>query len=256
MKRFLYILVAIFVAFSFCACEKGNDRNTDTEIIRPGNNGNPGNNGSTGNPDGGSDGGTDRSGYEVVNTTSFGYGDIEYWGVAYENQPEDIVNWTVYLSADEFNTSDWEGTGEVVVLELFSKGKSSPAAGTYTVESFYENWYSDFSVGDGYIEEENIDGETVQYCGGTWFFVDGYGEYAAQGGYVKIAESGSGYKVEYELHDDDLEITFKGSYTGEFNFYDMTEEYSSYAQTKSQRHSPVRKSAHKSASALKLKVRR
>ena len=96
----------------------------------------------------------------------------------------------------------------------------------------------------------------MQYCGGTWLFVDGYGEYAAQGGYVKIAESGSGYKVEYELHDDDLKITFKGSYTGEFNFYDMTEEYSSYAQTKSQRHSPVRKSAHKSASALKLKVRR
>lgn len=252
---------------SFASCEKtcdcncpyccGND--SDQTIQRPGNNNNNDNNDddNTGGNGGNIDSETiDRSGYEVVNTTSFGYGDIEYWGVAYENQPEDIVNWSVYLSADEFNTSDWEGTGEVVVLELFSKGKSAPAAGTYTVESFYENWYSDFSVGDGYIEEETIDGETAQYCGGTWFFVDGYGEYAAQGGYVKIAESGSGYKVEYELHDDDLKITFKGSYTGEFNFYDMTEESSSYAQTKSQRHSPVRKPAQKSDSPLKLKVRR
>ena len=254
--------------FSFYACDGDKNytpRNSDTEINRPDDNeGDSDDTGDTGDSgdteDSGDTGGTedaiDRSGYEVVNTTSFGYGDIEYWGVAYEDQPEDIVNWSVYLSADEFNTSNWEGTGEAVVLELFSKGKSAPAAGTYTVESFYENWYSDFSVGDGYIEEETIDGETAQYCGGTWFFVDGYGEYAAQGGYVKIAESGSGYKVEYELHDDDLKITFKGSYTGEFNFYDMTEESSSYAQTKSQRHSPVRKSAHKSASAHKLKVRR
>ena len=154
MKRFISIWAAIAMIFSFYACDGDKNytpRNSDTEINRPDDNeddsddtGDTGDSGDTG----GTEDAIDRSGYEVVNTTSFGYGDIEYWGVAYEGQPEDIVNWTIYLSADEFNTSDWEGTGEAVVLELFSKGESAPAAGTYTVESFYENWYSDFSVGD------------------------------------------------------------------------------------------------------------
>ena len=58
------------------------------------------------------------------------------------------------------------------------------------------------------------------------------------------------YSITYTLHDDIDEITFKGSYSGEVIFSD--ERHANYSQAKSQRRSP----ACKSASPLKLKVRR
>lgn len=250
MKRIFTIMAIVAIALSAASCKKDNQPENQCSCnCNCGNNGgnnggnennqpqNPGGNGDNGNdqpqnPGGNGDNGNNEgpNGYEIVETNSFDYGDMEYWGEYYDGQPEGIANWCIYLSDSSFDTATWEGTGNVIVLEIFSEEADAPKSGTYTVEAFLEDEFCDFSIGDGFVDEDD-------YCIGTWFFTDGYGEYAAQGGSMTLTQNDEIFTVRYELRDDELGVIFKGSYTGEFNVYDMTEEYSLTA-TKS---SPVQK---------------
>ena len=47
-----------------------------------------------------------------------------------------------------------------------------------------------------------------------------------------VSVSGSKYTITYSFHDDDLKVTFTGSYTGNLSIYDGTESYSALAPVK------------------------
>ena len=256
MKRFITILAAMAVIFSFSACDKDDNRDTDTEIILPGENNNSNNNGGGSTEDPGTedpgteDPGTDNTGNSSYNNT-FTYGYAGYCGQYYEDQPANTTNWYIELADDNYDLDYYEGTGYNIVFDLFAAGTSSTSipSGRYTVEAFDESMFSAGSLMYGYIAEDEEYGE---YPGGTWLYEGNDGIAGATSGWVEISKSGSNYTIKYELQDEEWEITFKGSFSGALTLYDATEEYSSYSQAKSQR----RATARKSAPVLKLKVRR
>lgn len=223
MKRFLYTLVAILVAFSFCACEKGNDRNTDKEIIRPGNNGNPGNNGGSGN----TEDTIDRSQYEQYNYT-LTQGLAGYYGVYYEDQPTTTANWYLELADNNYDFETYEGNGFNTILEFFSSNSSSTSipVGEYTIEAFDSNPFSAGSLLYGYLGEYDENGETVEYPAGTWLFEGDDAIAGATAGKLTVDKSGSNYTINYSLHDDEYQITFKGTFSGSLTIYDGTESAS------------------------------
>lgn len=248
MKRLVSFLVVAVFAFSFSACDlldSNPDRDTDSEIIIPddspsdddsgkdnndggntdGDNtgGNDGDNGgNTGdNGDGTEDNTDDRSQYEQYNHT-FTQGDAIYFGTYYEEQPEDVSNWWIELADNNFSLEDYSGEGYNIVLEFFCKG-TTPAAGTYTIDAFDKSPFSHLSLFYGYIDEGQVDGETVQYPAGTWLYKGVEAIAGATDGEMTIAVSGTKYTVSYTLYDDDYKITFKGTYTGDLALYDGTE---------------------------------
>ena len=222
MKRFISILAAIAMIFSFYACDVKDSptRNSDTEITKPdGNTGDeePGDDNTGDNGGGNTEGETDRSDYEQYNTT-YTQGDAVYFGVYYEEQPADVANWLIELADNNFSLDDYTGEGYNIILEFFCKG-STPAVGTYTIEAFDKNPFSHMSLLYGYIDE--YEGE--EYPMGTWLYQGPYAMAGATDGSMTIAVSGSKYIVSYTLYDDDYQIAFQGSYTGELPIYDGTQ---------------------------------
>lgn len=248
MKRILSILTIAVFALSFGACDlldSTPDRDTDSEIVIPddspsddnsGNDNDGGNtDGDNGDNDGGNNGGdntgddpedntgdntegeTDRSKYQQHNHT-FTKGDAVYFGVYYEEQPADVANWWIELADDNFSLDDYSGEGYNIILEFFCKG-TTPAAGTYTIEAFDKDPFSHMSLIYGYIDE--YEGE--DYPMGTWLYQGPYAIAGATDGSMTIAVSGSKYTVSYTLYDDDYQIAFQGSYTGELPVYDGTQ---------------------------------
>ena len=218
--------------FSFYACDVKDSptRNSDTEITKPdGNTGdeepgddnteneNPGDDNTGDNGGGNTEGETDRSDYEQYNTT-YTQGDAVYFGVYYEEQPADVANWWIELADNNFSLDDYTGEGYNIILEFFCKG-STPAVGTYTIEAFDKDPFSHMSLIYGYIDE--YEGE--DYPMGTWLYQGPYAIAGATDGSMTIAVSGSKYTVSYTLYDDDYQIAFQGSYTGELPVYDGTQ---------------------------------
>ena len=143
-------------------------------------------------------------------------------------------NWMVYLadSRVDFTASPLSGPGKIVILELNTApadGKVLPA-GTYEVlnplditsaaalapftavpglvnskEEVYGTWY---------LATETKDGAFQPTCG-------------AQKGSVKVKKSGESYTIDFDLTDDDLRVSVKGSYTGTPSFIDGTSGKSS-----------------------------
>lgn len=143
-------------------------------------------------------------------------------------------NWMVYLadSRVDFTASPLSGPGKIVILELNTApadGKVLPA-GTYEVlnplditsaaaltpftavpglvnskEEVYGTWY---------LATETKDGAFQPTCG-------------AQKGSVKVKKSGESYTIDFDLTDDDLRVSVKGSYTGTPSFIDETSGKSS-----------------------------
>ena len=205
MKRILTLMAAIAIVFGASSCKKDKIDNNDSKPGIENEDSKPGND-------------------ETINST-MRYGYLENYGLWYEDQPEDVNNWILYLSESEFDEDGWSYEGDLIMIELFSKGIDAPKTGRYTIEAFYNSYYSDFSVGDGYVEEEeNEEGETEEYCYGTWLFQDGYGIAAALSGEVDIQKNGNTYTVTYDFCDDDFDIVFKGTFTGELDIYDYSEE--------------------------------
>ena len=222
MKRILTLLAVFTTVLAMMSCNKDTECkcncncNDNTE-----NNDGPGNNG----------GNTDE--IEVINS-KLNYGYLENWGLYYDEQPEDVNNWMLYLSVNDFDEYGWSVDGDLVMIELFSKGTDNILAGKYTVEAFLANNFCDFSVGDGYTEEgEDEDGEVAEYCAGTWLFQDDYGVAAALSGECNVKISGQTYTITYNFKDEDYDIVFKGSYTGALDVYDCTDMGYSLASVKS-----------------------
>ena len=213
MRRFFHILTTVSAAaLCLLSCSKGNE-------MTPGR-------GENGGGNGGSDSGDKPTTYEVIENT-FDYGEMQFYGVYYDNQPEDVNSWSLVLAEDSFDLIEWTGTGYCAVVELFTDASATTdiPGGKYTVEAFLEKEYAKMSVGDGYVfEEEGEDGETLEYCGGTWLYEDGYGIAGATSGDFTIAKNSNGtYLVTYDFKDSYNMIHFKGSYTGELEYYDGTD---------------------------------
>ena len=163
---------------------------------------------------------------ETFEVKTFTQGNMEFWGVSYEDQPETSNNWCITLAEESFDLMEWSGTGYSVVLELFTTDVQAETVplGNYTVEAFEKEMYSDYSVGDGFVYDDEDAGES--YCMGTWIFEDGTGLFAADEGSVKVSKSGDTYTVTYDLTDLEEGVNFKGSYTGPLEFVDLTKSKS------------------------------
>ena len=219
MKRILTLLAVCATVLSVISCDKEDKCKCVCDCSdNTGNNGGPGNNGDSGDNIGPGDE------VEVINS-SMKYGYLENYGIYYDDQPSDVNNWVVYLSVNDFDEEGWSDTGDLIMIELFSTSADAPAAGKYTVEAFIADNYCNFSVGDGYVDEE-------EYCAGTWLFQDGFGVAAALSGECNVKVSGDTYTITYDFSDDEYGIQFKGSFTGKLVVYDQTEG-ASYAAVKS-----------------------
>ena len=166
---------------------------------------------------------------ETFEVKTFTHGNMEFWGVSYEDQPETSYNWCITLGEKDFDVNEWSGTGYSIVLELFTtdlQAQSVPL-GNYTVEAFNKEMYSDYSVGDGFLYDDEDAGES--YCMGTWIYEDGTGLFAADEGSVKVSKSGDTYTVTYDLTDLEQGVNFKGSYTGQLEYVDFTKSKAAVA---------------------------
>ena len=242
MKQVLAILTVLTLAFSFASCEKeiivncncncncgGSDDSdktpgsSDETPGRPGEN--PGDN-NGGSDNGGSNGNIDRSEYTTYNTT-FTKGQAGYFGVYYEDQPSTTSNWYLELADNNYDLESYEGTGYNVSLEFFTNNsfKTSFPAGEYTIEKFDATPYAAGSLLYGFIGEDETYGE---YTAGTWLFEGNEGIAGATAGKMTVAVSGSKYNISYTLYDDEYQIAFSGSYSGNITIYDGTQT-ASYA---------------------------
>lgn len=222
MKRIFTILSIVAVAIAMCACESKED-------ITPNDNG--GNQPEQNDPEQSNPEQPEQpeqpgeGEWENHVTSTYTHGFIEFWGQGYEDQPTDVANWCIILGSEGFDYDEWSG-GESIVLELFTTNTSATSvpSGTYTVEAFLEENYSNFSVGDGFIAtEENEDGVEESYCMGTWYYVDGIGEYAATSGSVTVAKDGDNYTVTYNLVDEEYSTQLTGSYKGALEYIDFSD---------------------------------
>ena len=217
-----------------CNCQCGNsnqnsERPDNGGSSRPDNGGQ--NDGNTGNGGGGNT--VDRSEYTTYDNT-FTKGYAGYCGQWYEDQPANTTNWYIELADNNYDLEAYEGTGFNVVLEFFASGTSSTSipAGKYTVEQFDKSAYSAGSLLYGYIAEDETLGEVPA---GTWLYEGNDGVAAATAGELTVSVSGGTYTLKYTLYDDEYEVKFSGSYTGELNFYDATQTSSAVQATKSSR---------------------
>ena len=258
MRQIFTTIALLAMAFSFSSCEKEIivncncncqcGSNSDETPSRPGgNDDNTGSNGGSNNDNtgnGGSNDGTDRSEYTTYSTT-FTKGQAGYYGVYYDGQPSNTSNWYLELADSNYDLESYEGTGYNAVLEFFANGTSSTSipAGKYTVEAFEKNEFSAGSLLYGYIAEDETDGD---YPAGTWLFEGNEGVAAATAGEVTVSVSGGKYTIQYTLYDDEYEVKFTGSYTGNLTIYDGTVESYSYA--------PATKSARSSARHYRVRL--
>lgn len=168
--------------------------------------------------------------YEVIEN-SFDYGEIQFYGVYYEDQPEDVHNWNLVLADDSFDLIEWTGTGDAICIELFSGSSFTEGIpeGRYTVEAFLNEPWAKMSVGDGFIDTS----DDTEYTVGTWLYTDGAGIAGATSGEVTISKEGFIYTITYDFKDDEYLVHFKGSYSGPLDFYDGTADQEESAAVKS-----------------------
>ena len=239
MKQILTTLSIVALMVNFASCEKTckcncnccNQDGSDQTIQRPG--GNDQNDDNQGNNGGNNGGNEETPGNTETYNHTFTQGYAGYYGNFYEEagQPANVTNWFIELADDDYDLENYEGTGYNIALELFAAGTSSTSipSGTYTVEAFDNSMFSAGSLMYGYIAEDETYGE---YPAGTWVYSGDEAVAGATSGWVKISASGSKYAITYELEDEEYNITFKGSYTGNLEFYDATQEYSNVSASK------------------------
>lgn len=254
--RHIFTTIALFaMALSFASCEKeiivncncncqcNNSNGSDQNTGRPGgdntgnnggnqddNGGRPGDNGGNQGDNGGDSGEINRDNYETYNTT-FTQGQAGYYGLYYDEQPNNTANWYLELADSNYDLENYEGDGYSISVELFTSSSytTSIPAGTYSIEAFDQNEFSAGSILNGYIAEDETYGE---YPAGTWLYQGDEGIAGATAGSMTISVSGSRYTINYTFYDDDYQVAFCGTYTGSLTFYDGTEGYSYAPATK------------------------
>jgi hypothetical protein len=253
--KHIFTTIALFaIAISFTSCEKeiivncncqcNNSNGSDQNTGRPNNGGNTGNNGGNtgdnggntgdnGGNSGGNSGEINREDYETINCY-FTQGQAGYYGVYYEDQPSNTANWYLELAESNYDLENYEGEGYNISIEFFTNSSSTTSipAGEYTIEAFKKNEYSAGSILDGFIAEDDTYGD---YPAGTWIFEGNEGIAGATAGSMTITVSGDQYNIDYSFFDDEYQVAFCGSYSGDLTIYDGTEGYSYSQATKSPR---------------------
>ena len=235
MKQILTTLSIIAMMMNLASCEKTcncncsccNQDNGDQTIQRPDDNqGNGGDLNSS--PDG-----IDRSDYVVYNHTMT-QGQAGYYGVFYEDQPSTSANWFLELADSNYDLDNYEGTGYNISIDFFTSSSytTSIQPGTYEVQPLDATTFSPKKIVSGFITEYEDEEEYYQYPAGTWLFKGDETVGGATAGNMVVSVSGSKYTITYSFHDDDLKVTFTGSYTGNLSIYDGTESYSTLAPVK------------------------
>ena len=133
-----------------------------------------------------------------------------------------------------YDLDNYEGTGYNISIDFFTSSSytTSIQPGTYEVEPLDATTFSPKKIVSGFITEYEDEEEYYQYPAGTWLFKGDETVGGATAGNMVVSVSGSKYTITYSFHDDDLKVTFTGSYTGNLSIYDGTESYSTLAPVK------------------------
>ena len=163
-------------------------------------------------------GATDAAGEATtVELKNLAQGEMQYWGDAYGIPENDYANWTIYLADATVDLSTFNGTGDVLMMELnTAKAVTTEITpGTYTVmpNRSKANFIA-FSCVPGYVSGSS------PY--GTWYITENSAKNMLTSGTVVVAKSGDNYTFTIDLLDQSTNTTFKGSYTGAMNYVNAT----------------------------------
>lgn len=163
-------------------------------------------------------GATDAAGEATtVELKNLAQGEMQYWGDAYGIPENDYANWTIYLADATVDLSTFNGTGDVLMMELnTAKAVTTEITpGTYTVmpNRSKANFIA-FSCVPGYVSGSS------PY--GTWYITEKSAKNMLTSGTVVVAKSGDNYTFTIDLLDQSTNTTFKGSYTGAMNYVNAT----------------------------------
>lgn len=158
--------------------------------------------------------------YKVVEMKNLDHGTLDYYGTkVYGSTGTDYSGWTIYLGDKTMDFDNYDGTGEMLMLDLNTASSYTTAipSGTYKVMYAADNaHFQPFTVVPGFEEY----GNTL----GTWYALDWLPMYKANVGWVKVTnENDKIYTVEFKFRDDTEETYFQGSYKGELTYGDYHE---------------------------------
>ena len=148
------------------------------------------------------------------------HGTLDYYGTKiYGKTGTDYSGWTIYLGDKTMDFESYEGTGEMLMLDLNTASSYTTAipSGTYKVMYAADNaHFQPFTVVPGFTE-----GSATL---GTWYALDWESVYAANVGLVRITnENDKIYTIDFKFRDDNNETFFQGSYKGELTYGDYSE---------------------------------
>lgn len=162
----------------------------------------------------------DYANYKVVEMKNLSHGTLDYYGTKiYGKTGTDYSGWTIYLGDKTMDFESYEGTGEMLMLDLNTASSYTTAipSGTYKVMYAADNaHFQPFTVVPGFTE-----GSAPL---GTWYALDWEPVYAANVGLVRITnENDKIYTIDFKFRDDNNETFFQGSYKGELTYGDYSE---------------------------------
>lgn len=213
MKRIFAIMAIAAIIFAMPSCDKEEHggKDSDTTIEKPEDN--TGDNTDGGNTE------TVPDDYEKIQINDFHTCFATNYGQFYEGQPESIDNWYLELAVETYNLETYEGTGYNIALELFSNSSNEMnlQEGTYSIEAFTKEEFSNLSMMYGFTDDDN---EVY----GSWLW-NGFEAVAGlTSGSVEISKKSDGkYEISFNLMDDEWKVAVNGEYTGSVSIYDERE---------------------------------
>ncbi len=158
--------------------------------------------------------------YKVVQMKNLSHGTLDYYGTSvYGKTGTDYSGWTIYLGDKTMDFENYEGTGEMLMLDLNTASSCTRAvpSGTYKVMYAADNArFQPFTVVPGFTNGSSVLG--------TWYALDWEQVYAANVGWVKVTnENDKVYTIDFKFRDDTNEAYFQGTYKGELTYGDYSE---------------------------------
>ena len=162
----------------------------------------------------------DYDSYKVVEMKNLDHGTLDYYGTKVCGATgTDYSGWTIYLGDKTMDFDNYEGTGEMLMLDLNTASSYTTAipSGTYKVMYAADNaHFQPFTIVPGFEEY----GNTL----GTWYALDWAPMFKANVGWAKVTnENDKTYTIEFKFRDDTEETYFQGSYKGELTYGDYHE---------------------------------
>ncbi len=164
--------------------------------------------------------------YDEVILNTLTKGEMDFYGQVYGTElGSDYMNWTIYLSTDDFDFDLFDVSGPMMVFDLNTPASAGRelVAGTYTVMEYDNPRFDPYTLVYGYTDDEG-------YMMGTWYMDDfSYPDicYGATAGTVTVTRDGDNYNIVFDLTDEDYGGHVTGSYSGPLGFYDASGDYMS-----------------------------